>query len=52
MPLYGGVVICTARRSKIIGYDMDNMAVRVQVGVLLKDLAADALNHGLMGLDP
>ena len=48
VPLYGGVVICTARMNKIIGYDMDNMAVRVQVGVLLKDLAADALNHGLM----
>ena len=48
VPIYGGVVITTARMNKILGYDMDNMAVRIQSGVLLCDLAADALSRGLM----
>ena len=48
VPLHGGVVISLSRMNKIIGYDMNNMAVRVQVGVLLKDLAEDALSRGLM----
>lgn len=48
VPLYGGVVVCTARMNKILGYDLDNLAVRVQPGVLLQDLAADAEAHGLM----
>ena len=48
VPIYGGVAITTARMNKILGYDMDNMAVRIQAGVLLCDLAADALKRGLM----
>ena len=48
VPLTGGVVICTRRMNKILKYDMDNLVVRIQPGVLLKDLAADALAHGLM----
>lgn len=48
VPLYGGVIVCTARMNHILGYDMDNMAVHTEVGVLLQDLAADALEHGLM----
>ncbi len=48
VPLYGGVIVCTARMNKILSYDLDNMAVRVQPGVLLQDLAADAETHGLM----
>ena len=47
-PLYGGVVLCTMRMDKIIAYDMDNLNVRVQPGVRLCDLAADALDHDLM----
>lgn len=34
--------------NKILGYDMDNMVAHVQAGVLLCDLAADALSRGLM----
>ena len=34
--------------NRILEYDMDNLVVRIQPGVLLKDLAADALTHGLM----
>ncbi|MCR5089614.1 MAG: FAD-binding protein [Oscillospiraceae bacterium] len=48
VPLAGGVVICTRRMNRILSYDMDNLAVRLQPGVLLKDLAADAQTHGLM----
>ena len=48
VPLHGGVVVCTERMNKILGYDLDNMAVHVQPGVLLQDLAADAEAHGLM----
>ena len=47
VPIAGGVVISTARMNKILGYDMKNLNVRTQVGVLLKDLAADAEAHGL-----
>lgn len=48
VPLHGGVIVCTERMNKILGYDLNNLAVRVQPGVLLQDLAADAEAHGLM----
>ena len=48
VPLAGGLVLCTRRMNKILSYGMDNLVVRIQPGVLLKDLAADALTHGLM----
>lgn len=48
VPLYGGVVLCTMRMDKILEYDMDNLTVRIQPGVRLADLAADALTRGLM----
>ena len=38
----------TTRMNKILEYDINNLAVRVQPGVLLQDLAADALEQGLM----
>ena len=48
VPLAGGLVLCTRRMDRILAYDMDNLVVRLQPGVLLKDLAADAQKHGLM----
>ena len=48
VPLAGGLVLCTRLMNRILEYDMDNLVVRLQPGVLLKDLAADALAHGLM----
>ena len=48
VPLAGGLVLCTSRMNRILEYDMDNLVVRLQPGVLLKDLAADALSRGLM----
>ncbi len=48
VPIAGGLVLCTRRMNRILEYDMDNLVVRLQPGVLLKDLAADALTHGLM----
>lgn len=47
-PLLGGVVLCTMRMDQILGYDMNNLFVRVQPGVRLCDLAEDALSHDLM----
>ncbi len=47
-PIAGGVVLCTMKMNKILGYDMDNFTVTVQPGVLLNDLAADALGKGLL----
>ena len=46
--LYGGVVLDTSKMNKILSYDLDNFIVRVQAGVLLNDLAADCLAHGVM----
>ena len=46
VPLAGGLVLCTKRMNRILEYDMDNLVVRLQPGVLLKDLAADAQKHG------
>ena len=46
VPIHGGVVVCTARMDKILSYDIPNMAVTVQPGVLLQDLAADVDKHG------
>ena len=48
MPACGGVVLCTMRMKQILEYDFENLVVRVQPGVLLNDLAQDALTHGLM----
>ncbi len=47
-PICGGVVLCTMRMNKILGYDLENMAVTVQPGVLLQQLAEDAMEHGCM----
>lgn len=47
-PICGGVVICTMKMNKILSYDLENFAVTVQPGVLLQQLADDALKHGCM----
>ena len=47
-PICGGVVLCTMKMKQIIEYDEENLVVRVQSGVLLNDLAEDALTRGLM----
>ncbi len=48
VPIYGGIVLCTSKMDKILSYDLNNLAVHIQPGVLLQTLAADALAHGLM----
>ena len=45
VPVMGGVVIATTKMNKILGYDLDNYTVTVQPGVLLQQLAEDALSH-------
>lgn len=44
----GGVMLDMTKMNKIIGYDKKNFVVTVQPGVLLNDLAEDALSRGLM----
>ncbi|MDO5132759.1 MAG: FAD-binding oxidoreductase [Eubacteriales bacterium] len=44
----GGVMIDTQKMNQIIEYDLENMVVRVQPGVLLNDLAEDCVRQGLM----
>ncbi|AKN31433.1 2-hydroxy-acid oxidase [Clostridium carboxidivorans P7] len=48
VPLLGGVLIDISKMNKILSYDMENFVVRVQAGVLLKDLAEDCAKHGLL----
>ena len=43
-----GVMINMQNMNQILEYDFDNMVVRVQPGVLLNDLAQDALSQGYM----
>lgn len=47
-PLAGGVVLCTMQMNQILEYDTRNLSVRIQPGVRLCDLAADALSHDLL----
>lgn len=45
---YGGIMISTVRMNKIKDYDLGNLTVTVEPGVLLNDLAEDASKQGLM----
>lgn len=46
--ILGGVMLSTTKMNQIISYDLDNYTVTIQPGVLLNDLAEDALKHGVM----
>ena len=48
VPVYGGVVIETIKMNHILSYDLENFSVTIEPGVLLKDLAEDALTKGMM----
>lgn len=44
----GGVMLNMTKMNKILGYDYENFVVKVEPGVLLNDLAEDALKQGLL----
>lgn len=46
--IHGGVILSLLKMNKILEYDEDNLVVRIQPGVLLNDLAEDALKRGLL----
>lgn len=46
--LHGGVMLDMTKMNKILEYDEENFVVRVEPGVLLNDLAEDALKRGLL----
>lgn len=48
VPVYGGVILATARMNKILAYDEENFTVTVQPGVLLNALAEDAAGKGFL----
>ena len=48
VPAYGGVLLVTTRMNRILSYDLENFTVTVQPGVLLQQLAEDALSHGCL----
>ncbi len=48
VPVLGGVLIDTSKMNKILEYDLENLVVRVQPGVLLNDLAEDCTRQGLL----
>ena len=48
VPVAGGVLIDMSKMNRILSYDLDNMVVTIEPGVLLQDLANDCSNQGLM----
>jgi glycolate oxidase len=46
VPVDGGVVLSMKKMNSILDYDIETMTVRVQPGVLLSELKADAGAHG------
>ena len=47
MPVKGGVVLSVKGMDKILGYNEEERTLRVQPGVLLQDVKAEAEKHGL-----
>lgn len=48
VPVYGGVLMDISKMNKIKSYDMENLVVEVEAGVLLNDLASDCQSKGLL----
>lgn len=48
VPLYGGVLLDMSKMNRIISYDMENLVVNIEAGVLLNDLAADCQSRGML----
>lgn len=48
VPLYGGVLMDISKMNKIKSYDLENLVVEIEAGVLLNDLAEDCLGKGLL----
>ena len=48
VPVAGGVLIDMSKMNRILSYDLENMVVTIEPGVLLQDLADDCSKQGLM----
>lgn len=48
VPVAGGVLIDMSKMNRILSYDLENMVVTIEPGVLLKDLADDCSKQELM----
>ena len=47
VPIHGGIVLSTEKMNKILEWDLDNMTVVVQPGVLVMELANAAIEKGV-----
>lgn len=47
VPIYGGIVLSTEKMNKILEWDLDNMTVVVEPGVLVMELANAAIEKGV-----
>ncbi len=45
---YGGIILSLAKMNRILGFDLENLTVDVEPGVLLMDLSAEAVKLDLM----
>ncbi len=48
VPIHGGIILSLAKMDNIVEFDEDNLTVTIEPGVLLMDLAAAAIERGLM----
>lgn len=48
VPVLGGVLLNMTEMNQILEYDLENLVVKVQPGVLLADIADDAAKKGLL----
>ena len=46
--MHGGIMLDMTKMNRILEYDKENFVVKVESGVLLNDLAEDALKQGLL----
>ena len=47
VPIYGGILLCTEKMNRILEWDLDNMTVVVEPGVLVMELANAAIEKGV-----
>lgn len=46
--VHGGLIIDMTKMNQILSYDLENFIVRIQPGVLVKDLTEDCAKHGML----
>ena len=47
VPIHGGILLCTEKMNQILEWDLDNMTVVVEPGILVMELADAAIEKGV-----